>query len=118
MKIILLLLVAVLAGCASPPPPPQVVFSPSSGAFDPLEVSKRIVSSGTYVRWNTVDDVDALCRRVIKQSPGKGKVISACATWTWTVSNIAVCTIYTEKRTSHEILGHELRHCFEGEFHK
>ena len=27
------------------------------------------------------------------------------------------CTIYTERYTTEEIFGHELRHCFYGQFH-
>jgi hypothetical protein len=35
-----------------------------------------------------------------------------CAKW----SDFS-CTIYTKPRTSVEVLGHEVRHCFEGHFH-
>jgi len=27
------------------------------------------------------------------------------------------CTIYTSTETTHAVLGHELRHCYEGAFH-
>jgi hypothetical protein len=33
------------------------------------------------------------------------------------VFNKTRCIIYTERETTHETLGHELRHCFYGAFH-
>jgi hypothetical protein len=56
-----------------------------------------------FVEWRTSESLQE-CQ------PLRGVV--GCAIWEgW------VCTIYTRRMTSHEVLGHELRHCFEGHFH-
>lgn len=69
----------------------------------------------SVIRWVVVDDPDAECRAASKNrnefSERRG-VIRACARYTSTT-----CTIITGPETSHAILGHELRHCFEGRFH-
>ena len=41
-----------------------------------------------------------------------GYGVNACSFW---IGN--VCTIIVEKQTTQHILGHELRHCFQGSFH-
>ena len=68
----------------------------------------------SVIRWVVVPDPDAECRSQqgdFSRDSGRGK-IRACAKWT-----SKTCTIYTAPETSHAILGHELRHCFEGKFH-
>lgn len=68
----------------------------------------------SVIRWVVVPDPDAECRGLqgeVYQSNRNGK-IRACAKWT-----SKTCTIYTAPETSHAILGHEMRHCFEGKFH-
>ena len=68
----------------------------------------------SVIRWVTVPDPDAECRAMqgdFSRDSGRGK-IRACAKWT-----SKTCTIYTAPETSHALLGHELRHCFEGKFH-
>ena len=68
----------------------------------------------SVIRWVIVPDPDAECRALqgdFSRDSGRGK-IRACAKWT-----SKSCTIYTAPETSHAILGHELRHCFEGNFH-
>jgi len=70
--------------------------------------------TASVIRWVIVLDPDAECRALrgdFSRDSGRGK-IRACAKWT-----SKSCTIYTAPETSHAILGHELRHCFEGHFH-
>jgi hypothetical protein len=57
-----------------------------------------------FVEWRTSEDLRE-CRPL--------RDVAGCAVW-----NETTCTIYTLPMTSHEILGHELRHCFEGNYHK
>ena len=57
-----------------------------------------------FVEWRTSEDLRE-CLPLVG--------VSGCAVWTG-----MSCTIYTRPMTSHEILGHELRHCFEGHYHK
>ncbi len=42
------------------------------------------------------------------------RMSQACAVWNVKTN---VCTIMTEAHASEEVLGHEVRHCFEGHFH-
>lgn len=71
------------------------------------------VTESTVVKWITVDNVEEECVKLGANKPPLMSVLGGCA-----VYNKHSCTIYTEKTTSMEILGHELRHCFEGKFHK
>ncbi len=67
----------------------------------------------SVIRWVVSDDPDTECRQVSGQKlQDRRGVIRACA-----VYNSKSCTIITGPETSHAILGHELRHCFEGRFH-
>lgn len=75
-------------------------------------VAKPLVN-GTYVFWRQVDDVDSECRLKGAVVPIGQKIIG-CASYTLSRD---VCTIITGKITDHEILGHELRHCFEENWH-
>ena len=59
--------------------------------------------------------IQALAEECVKQGaavPPAFRSLGGCA-----VYNKYSCTIYTAKTTTMEILGHELRHCFEGKFH-
>ena len=68
----------------------------------------------SVIRWIVVPDPDAECRALqgdFSKSP-RGGAIRACAKY-----NSKSCTIITGPETSHALLGHEMRHCFEGKFH-
>jgi hypothetical protein len=90
-------LVLLLVGCSS---------------FTVKPYDERITQT-TIVTWTTVDDVEKECINAGVKDPGIFRHILGCAKYDKTS-----CTIYTGKTTSMEILGHELRHCFEGKFHK
>lgn len=42
------------------------------------------------------------------------RMSQACAVWNVKTN---VCTIISEPNAANEVLGHEVRHCFEGHFH-
>ncbi len=68
------------------------------------------------VEWRKVEDVDAVCRSIAPRKQVKdGQVVNGCAQQ-FVLTN--GCVIYTAYGPSYEVLGHELRHCFEGEFHE
>ena len=71
------------------------------------------VTEATVVTWLTVDDVEKECVKAGAKDPGPFQNILGCA-----IYNKNSCKIMTAKTTSMETLGHELRHCFEGKFHK
>jgi hypothetical protein len=91
------ILVALLTGCST---------------FIAKPYEERITDS-TVVTWTTVDDVEKECIKAGAKDPGAFQNILACA-----IYNKNSCKIMTAKTTSMETLGHELRHCFEGKFHK
>ena len=71
------------------------------------------VTEATVVTWLTVDDVEKECVKAGAKDPGPFQNILGCA-----IYNVNSCKIMTAKITSMETLGHEIRHCFEGRFHK
>lgn len=73
-------------------------------------------TNNTNVKWIQVKDVQAACDKQ-RAKFGAGPFpysVKACSTWTKTILGNDVCTIITEKNTSMHIIGHELRHCFQG----
>lgn len=84
-------LTLALAGCATEPP-----FTP-----------KKFITKRTMVTWELVDDVTAVCNQHGAKVPG-----AACA-----LADYTTCRIFTSKTPTMYLLGHELRHCFEGAWH-
>jgi len=101
MKFSLLMLISILTGCVSL----------SDNSFKAVKPEKRLTNK-TTVMWITVDDVDATCKS-LNTSFTKDMNILGCAEMdrNW-------CKIYTNKNTTMTVLGHELRHCFEGYWHE
>jgi hypothetical protein len=102
MKAIVFILVVFLSGCA---------FLMLGTPFQAMDISKRITNS-TVVTWELVDDVDATCRKIIPPVE-EDTTIYGCTQW-----STNSCKIYTGRTTTVAILGHELRHCFEGNWHE
>jgi hypothetical protein len=63
------------------------------------------------IRWVVVDNVSAVCQN--KMPALAGQRILACSEY-----NNHTCTIYTAPVTDLAIVGHEIRHCFEGQWHR
>lgn len=61
------------------------------------------------VSWIAVDDVRGFCFALI------GKKVDACSIYTKSGTR---CVIFTGKATDEQKLGHEVRHCFKGDFHE
>ena len=66
------------------------------------------------VSWVIAPDVQAACEAESKRRGlgGFGYGVAACSFWT-----VTTCTIVTSKTPTQHELGHELRHCFEHDFH-
>lgn len=109
MRYILLVLMIAVSG----PAIAQAKYASRTSADEAFVANPKETPS--MIRWVVVDDPDAECRAAHKskndfaERPGK---IRACARY-----NSKSCTIITGPETSHALLGHELRHCFEGRFH-
>ena len=71
------------------------------------------------IYWEVVDDVQKACSADRIKSIGKPypyKVL-ACSNWKRYIFNHYECHIITGKNVNNEIVGHEIRHCFQGNFH-
>lgn len=93
--------VLFLTGCASVP----------FDSFEALNSAQRLTNK-TVVTWEVVDDIDTFCKKR-NDSISKDQTVLACA-----IPTKQYCKIYTSSATSMSALGHEVRHCFEGAWHK
>ena len=79
-----------------------------------FDATETITDKSTII-WKRVDDVQAGCNAESKRL-GVATIpyrVKACSFYTKNT-----CTIITGKTTTQHSLGHELRHCFQGEWHK
>jgi hypothetical protein len=103
-RIFAALALAVLAsGCS------MTMQIPEEQAFTPAPKVQ-----GIAVHWIAADNPTAECKRQFPKALGFHPFVPACAGWDY---NKMVCVIVTGKTATHQILGHEVRHCFEGAFH-
>lgn len=84
--------------------------------FKTLPVEQRIMNE-VRVRWEIREDVVSHCAQTVGMGLEQSNMTppQACAVWN---KSRKECTIYTSAVTTHTVLGHELRHCFEGHFHR
>jgi hypothetical protein len=105
MKKILILLALVSGSAFAYDDDPTALFS-----------SAYNKTNQTVVNWIAVDDVTAVCdrERKSKGQNGFGYAVKACSFWD---NDFKTCTIITKKNTNMHTLGHEMRHCFQGNWH-
>ena len=84
--------------------------------FAPQPLEKRIMKE-VKLRWETRDDVAQYCAKSIGMGREQAYFTPPMACAVWHVQR-QECVIVTGKETTHMALGHEVRHCFEGHFHK
>jgi len=86
--------------------------------FKEFDATQRLTNKST-ITWVTVDDVDKACNaESIKRGKGGFGRLSmyACSFWDKT-GDTTTCTIITGKTTRMTDVGHEVRHCFQGNWH-
>lgn len=83
-------------------------------AFTPKDPASRLMNE-VKMRWEVRDDVSAYCAKTIGMSHLQAKTTPPVACAIWHVAT-KQCTIVTGPSTSHVVIGHEVRHCFEGAF--
>ena len=105
---------AALTGCAST----QSASLPMSEleSFIPAAPSARVMND-VKVRWEVRPDVSEFCGRAAKITTAQAFFTPPVACAVWNVAS-KECVIITGQQVSHVALGHELRHCFEGNFHR
>ena len=103
----------LLAACQSMP---HDVSSHEMKTFKPLALEKRVIAE-VKLRWLVREDVAQYCARAIQMGQEQAYITPpvACAVWNKSTQE---CTVVTGTTTSHLALGHEVRHCFEGHFHR
>ena len=84
--------------------------------FTPKTADKRIMKE-VNLRWEVREDVAQYCAKSIGMGREQAYITPPVACAVWHVAT-KECVIITGKQTSHVALGHEVRHCFEGHFHK
>lgn len=104
----------VLTGCASMQDTTLPVSELES--FVPVPTHARLMND-VKVRWEIRENVVELCSRAAKISTTQAWMTPPLACAMWNVAS-KECVIITGKRVTHVELGHELRHCFEGNFHR
>ena len=78
--------------------------------FSPAAIKKHHVS----ILWRVTENVQATCSELMKDA---SRPYDACAEWPADPA-IPTCTIYTgSSNVSTAVVGHEVRHCFEGQYH-
>ena len=104
----------VLTGCASVQGPTLPMSELES--FVPMPHHARVMND-VKVRWEVRENVAEVCGRAAKLSSTQAWITPPLACAMWNVAS-KECVIITGKKVSHVELGHELRHCFEGNFHR
>lgn len=105
---------AGLTGCATTAVPSIPVTELDS--FTAAPVTARVMND-VKIRWEIRDDVQQYCARAAQINLASGKFTPPLACAIWNVSS-KECVIVTGRQVTHVALGHEMRHCFEGSFHR
>jgi hypothetical protein len=102
-----------------------LIFAGTVYANEKFSTKSNFVRSSEIV-WIHVDNVFDACDSESKKRGNGGfpavdigNKMDACAFWSDPSANRTnVCTIITGKNTDQDTVGHEVRHCFQGNFHK
>ena len=82
---------------------------------DPFS-TKENVGESMLISWKTTDNIQKVCQDEYKKR-GLGSfnyAVDACSFWNFTTRT---CTIYTKKNPTLHDVGHEIRHCYQGNYH-
>lgn len=85
--------------------------------YRPFSTGVNFTQSVT-VKWQTADNVDLACQQEQYKRYGKpfGNSANACSFWDKTNTGWQ-CLVITKKNPTMHSLGHEMRHCFQGNWH-
>jgi hypothetical protein len=87
--------------------------------YDRFSTEKNFTSNSN-IHWEQVDNVQEACnkQRVSAGFKPYSYPVEACSSWKRDIFFINQCYIITSKKVSYWTIGHEIRHCFQGDFHK
>ena len=104
------LIVLILSGCTT------VVHPVSQTEHEPFEVHASVQNRRSSIKFLAEDDAEETCLNLMKSAGSNlDRVPMACAEFRRHPQ--PKCQIYVNKSTSYTVIGHEVRHCFEGHFH-
>jgi len=102
-----------------------LVFSNNSGFSSTFKDDPNEKFDGTQrftdqslIKWVVSDNVIKDCEKESRRRGfgGFGYKLQACSFWDQ--SSTSQCLIITSKKVNMHSLGHELRHCFQGNYHE
>ncbi len=112
----LILAALVLSLCACQGGSQQQVSRAEFVPFNVRPANYRIMNQ-VRINWEVRDDVAHFCTHAKSMGRQQSYLTPPMACAIWDILR-AECTIVTGPVTTHVALGHELRHCFEGHFHR
>ena len=98
----------------------SVVADMEKSAYEMYSATANVTDK-VKVTWQIVDNIQKTCDDIRIKYTGKkyGYSVDACSLWGKTkFFGQYECTIITGKKINNDIIGHELHHCFQGNFHK
>jgi len=86
--------------------------------FKSFDATKRIANKST-ITWRTADDVDKACNAESNRRGlgGFGNTSMYACSFHDQVGDTTICTIITGTTSNLAVVGHEMRHCFQGSWH-
>ena len=107
---------AILLAVASLPAAAQ--FHVWDNPTTPFSTNKNFTTR-SIVSWIPVDNVQKACEAESRRrgNGGFGYVLEACSFWDKNSQGQDQCTVITSKKPDMHTIGHEVRHCFQGNFH-
>jgi|688.fasta_scaffold500075_2 hypothetical protein len=99
-----------------------LIYRPSyanESPYDKFSTSKNFTNQ-TIMLWDQADDIQKACESKSREygNSGFGYPIEACSFRFKNKGNQYICHVITAKKVDMWTVGHEIRHCFQGEFHK
>jgi hypothetical protein len=118
LKILRSLSCTVLAICLSAcgTLPNEKIAATEFGVFEPARPYERIMNN-VRIKWVVREDVVQYCAGKSELSRDQSNLTPPLACAIWNIHRNE-CTVVTGPLTSKVALGHEVRHCFEGHFHR
>lgn len=92
-------------------------ISPAEFAAFNAKPSHYRIMNRVRITWEVREDVAHFCAHAKSMGREQSYLTPPMACAIWDILK-AECTVVTGPVTSHVALGHELRHCFEGHFHR
>lgn len=95
---------------------PDAYRAYETGRFNVMPAQYRIMNT-VRIQWVIRQDVTRFCAGAYQMANSQAFLTPpvACAMWDILQSE---CTVFTGPLTTHATVGHEIRHCFEGNFHR